>query len=337
MGLLEHFHQPLALQKAAPQLSDRALLGLPEHYTATRDLAISAAQWRELTQLSPEQLVALLHSHEAALPLRYQAGQLLAWLGDPRIQPLAPQMIDIPGGDVEIGLAGAEVERVLDDLAELKLDRDWISKEVPRHRVHLAPYRIGRYPVTNLEYGYFLEDSGYAKLPEDWFLGRYPQERGNHPVSGILAEDADQYVAWLRDKTGLAYHLPTEAQWEYAAAGPNNLEYPWGPAFLPDHANTAEAGLFCTTPVGLFARGASPFGCLDMAGNVEEYVADDYQAYPGGAPVHDDLVSATGRHRVARGGSYSRFRDLARCARRHGKFPRAIYVMGFRLAQSLEL
>ncbi|MCU1718137.1 formylglycine-generating enzyme family protein [Pseudomonas sp. 5P_3.1_Bac2] len=335
MGLLEHFHCPQALQKASPSLSDRALLGLPESYTAMRDLAISAAQWRELTQLAPEHLVALLHSTEADLALRYQAGQLLAWQGDPRLSPLAPQMIDIPAAQVSIGLAAQEVDRVMADLADLQLDRDWINKEVPRHRVQLPAYRIGRYPVTNLEYRHFLEDSGYTRLPEDWFLGRYPQERANHPVSGILAEDADQYAAWLAHKTGLAYRLPTEAEWEYAAAGPDNLEYPWGQAFSPLHANTAEAGLFCTTPVGLFALGASPFGCLDMAGNVEEYVADDYQAYPGGAPVTDDLVSATGRHRVARGGSYSRFRDLARCSRRHGKFPRTIYVMGFRLAQSL--
>jgi formylglycine-generating enzyme required for sulfatase activity len=72
-----------------------------------------------------------------------------------------------------------------------------------------------------------------------------------------------------------------------------------------------------------------------MAGNVEEYVADDYAPYPGAARVEDDLSRARGRYRVARGGGFTRYRDLARCKRRHGRFPKAIYVMGFRLAETL--
>jgi formylglycine-generating enzyme required for sulfatase activity len=73
-----------------------------------------------------------------------------------------------------------------------------------------------------------------------------------------------------------------------------------------------------------------------MAGNVEEYVADVYGRYPGSAlAVCDDLVRARGRYRVARGGSFTRFRDLARCKRRHGRFPKPIYVMGFRLAEDI--
>jgi len=154
-------------------------------------------------------------------------------------------------------------------------------------------------------------------------------------VSGIDVEDAECYVRWLTEKTGRHFRLPSEAEWEFAAAGPENFCYPWGESFLPDHANTAESSFFCTTPVGLFSCGASPFGCLDMAGNVEEFVADTYHPYPGGLCIRDDLVSTVGHHRVAHGGSFSRFRDLARTTRRHGKFPRDIYVMGFRLAESI--
>jgi formylglycine-generating enzyme required for sulfatase activity len=71
-----------------------------------------------------------------------------------------------------------------------------------------------------------------------------------------------------------------------------------------------------------------------MAGNVEEYVADDYKPYPGSTAPQDDLVLANGNYRVARGGSFTRFYDLARCKRRHGHYPKDIYVMGFRLAVS---
>ena len=73
-----------------------------------------------------------------------------------------------------------------------------------------------------------------------------------------------------------------------------------------------------------------------MAGNVEEYVSDDYAAYPGGEFVTDHLVQIHGRYRVARGGSFARYRDLARTRRRHGHNPRSVtYAMGFRLAESI--
>ena len=73
-----------------------------------------------------------------------------------------------------------------------------------------------------------------------------------------------------------------------------------------------------------------------MAGNVEEYVADLYRPYPGGEPVADHLVEIHGAYRVARGGGFSRFRDLARTRRRHGHNPRsATYAMGFRLVEDL--
>jgi formylglycine-generating enzyme required for sulfatase activity len=72
-----------------------------------------------------------------------------------------------------------------------------------------------------------------------------------------------------------------------------------------------------------------------MGGNVEEYVADNYSAYPGGETIDDDLLMTQGSYRVARGGSFTRFGDLTRCARRHGWYQRDIYAMGFRLAESL--
>ena len=71
-----------------------------------------------------------------------------------------------------------------------------------------------------------------------------------------------------------------------------------------------------------------------MAGNVEEYVSNDYQPYSGGRNIADDLAVTQGAYRIARGGSFSRFGDLARCARRHGRYQRDIYAMGFRLVQS---
>lgn len=330
-----NYYIPENLARATPDMTDRALLDLPESFTEFRHLLVSIVEMRELIKMNSSELVSIVESGIAKISLRFCAGLILAQIGDPRINTQSPQMIEIPGSTVRIGLPSDELDKTMDDLADLNLDRRWILKEVPCHYIKLNDYNIAKYQVTNREYRDFLKDSKEQRIPRTWFLGRYPEETENHPVTGIQAEDADCYAAWLAKLTGRKFRLPTEAEWEYAAAGPRSLRYPWGDIFLPDHANTAECGIFTTTPIGMFALGASPFGCMDMAGNVEEFVSDNYSPYPGGELIHDDLINVAGTHRIARGGSFTRFRDLARNTRRHGNFPRKIYVMGFRLAESI--
>ncbi|MBX8496958.1 SUMF1/EgtB/PvdO family nonheme iron enzyme [Pseudomonas cichorii] len=327
-------HWPVFEGPLTPQMTDRYLMGLPEHFHQPLNMSLPLATWKLLAQEPTERLIERLQDPEATLPARLAAGKLLAQTVDTRINVLDPQMIDIRGGNVSVGLAGDEVDSVMQDMHGLGLDRSWIEKEVPRHAVTLQPYRIGKFPVTNLEYRAFLEDSMQPRIPDNWPFGQFPTDRANHPVFGVTVDDVEAYIDWLNGRTGRQFRLPLEAEWEYAAAGPRNLAFPWGNSFLPDHCNTAELGLFTSSPVGAFSQGASPFGCMDMAGNVEEYVADDYGPYPGGQAIEDDLVTVVGTHRVARGGSFTRFRDLARNCRRHGKYPRAIYVMGFRLAET---
>jgi formylglycine-generating enzyme required for sulfatase activity len=291
--------------------------------------------YTKLRTASSDVLLDTMISPASTLPARIACGNLLALVGDPRISVERPRMVDIRGGDVEIGLPSDEVGAVLERFTGLGLDRSWIEKECPRHRVALSPYRMACYPVTNAEYRAFLLDTGHPELPSSWHFRRFPQERANHPVYTISPESADAYASWLAQLTGRGFRLPTEAEWEWAAAGPEHREFPWGPLFDADLANTAETGLFSSSPVGAFVGGESPFGVMDMAGNVEEYVADVYAAYPGGSFVADHLVQIQGAYRVARGGSFARFRDLARTRRRHGHNPKsATYAMGFRLAES---
>jgi formylglycine-generating enzyme required for sulfatase activity len=291
--------------------------------------------YTKLRTASSDVLLDTMISPASTLPARIACGNLLALVGDPRISVERPRMVDIRGGDVEIGLPSDEVGAVLERFTGLGLDRSWIEKECPRHRVALSPYRMACYPVTNAEYRAFLLDTGHPELPSSWHFRRFPQERANHPVYTISPESADAYASWLAQLTGRGFRLPTEAEWEWAAAGPEHREFPWGPLFDADLANTAETGLFSSSPVGAFVGGESPFGVMDMAGNVEEYVADVYAAYPGGSFVADHLVQIQGTYRVARGGSFARFRDLARTRRRHGHNPKsATYAMGFRLAES---
>ncbi|MFD0385194.1 formylglycine-generating enzyme family protein [Streptomyces stramineus] len=148
----------------------------------------------------------------------------------------------------------------------------------------LPAFRIALHPVTNAEYRLFLEDTGSTWLPTSWRFGVYPELLANHPVWTVPAEAADAYAAWLAARTGRAFRLPTEAEWEYAASGGDGREFPWGDAFVPGNANTVEEGPLTTTPIGVHPAGRSPFGVHDLAGNVEEYVADDYAPTPAASP-----------------------------------------------------
>jgi formylglycine-generating enzyme required for sulfatase activity len=314
-------------------LDDRAAMGLPARLVE-RFAPDAYARHAELLGRPAAALLTVLADPDAALERRYVAGTALAMIGDPRIRPLDPAMVTIPAARTEIGLAASEVDAVTQRWRHAGVQRDWISKECPAHRVALAEFRIMRWPVTNVAYRQFLAETQHAELPTSWRFGGYPHLRANHPVWTVRPADAEHYARWLSARTGRAFRLPTEAEWEHAAHGGTGAEYPWGEDFRADAANTVEAGPLSTTPVGMYPHGRSVTGAEDLAGNVEEFVADNYRPYPGGAEIADDLIIGRDGYRVARGGSFTRFGDLARCRRRHGWFDRAIYAMGFRLAET---
>ena len=316
-------------------MTDRMRLGLPDNYLGFGWEARLQQASRRIRGFTEAALLSCMASSEAGLADRIAAGNQLALTGDPRIRTDAPAMVEIDGGTVAVGLSPCEVDAVIAAFSGLGLDRAWIAKECPRHSMILAPYRLAKYPVTNAEFLEFLIETGYSEIPTSWHFRRFPAGHSNHPVYTVSPVAADYYAHWLSERTGRAFRLPSEAEWEWAAAGPAGLEFPWGAAFDVSRANTAETGLFDTTPVGVFLEGTSWAGLHDMAGNVEEYVCDDYHPYPGGDFVADHLVDIHGAYRIARGGSFARFRDLSRTRRRHGHNPRsATYAMGFRLAES---
>ena len=329
-----NWHWPVFQEALCGIMTDRERLGLPEHYVKGRlDDEIHGAA-KTLYGLNPAGLLQIIQSEHTTLAERIAAGNYLAVLGDPRINTLEPEMVQVDGDTVRLGLPEAEIDGVMKNFDGLGLNRAWIEKECPEYFVALKPYRIARFPVTNQEYRDFLLDSGYPEIPVSWAFRRFPQERSNHPVYTVTHQAADAYAHWLSKKGGREFRLPSEAEWEWAATGGDHREFPWGNDFDADFANCCETGVFCTTPVGVFLKGVSPFGLHDMAGNVEEYVADDYAPYPDGKYVTDHLVDIHGAYRVARGGGFARFRDLLRTRRRHGHNPKSsTYVMGFRLAE----
>ncbi len=171
---------------------------------------------------------------------------------------------------------------------------------------HVEPFYISKYQVTWVQYRSFLQaDDGYRD--RRWWEGlaerqdtpgQQYRQLDNHPAENISWYDAVAYCRWLSAKLCYEIRLPTEWEWQQAATGGNPAkDYPWGEDWDTDRVNTFESGLSRTTAVGMYPRGASPVGALDMSGNVEEWCLNAY----------DDLQAidlSSDSRRVARGGSW---------------------------------
>ncbi|QIH33417.1 SUMF1/EgtB/PvdO family nonheme iron enzyme [Sphingobacterium sp. DR205] len=333
-SLVQREPLPIDINKGVSILSDREAMGMPEYYERSTIDEQYESFYTELTSLSKMELVNLIENSEVAFIKRYFAGNILALTGDPRISTYDPIMNYIPSWEGKLGLNSSKIAEVVEEYKSLGVLENWIAKESPEYSIKIRPFKLAKYPVTNKEYLVFLENTKYSEIPTSWKFRQYPHHMANHPVYTVSEHAALSYCEWLSMRTKRKFRLPTEAEWEYAASS-GQYEFPWGNEFKIDRANTVESGIYQTTPIGVFPAGNSPFGCCDMAGNIEEYVSDFYKGYDQIDTIVDDLVTINGEYRVARGGSFTRFRDLARCKRRHGYNPKEIYAMGFRLAESV--
>ncbi|HEX8818366.1 MAG TPA: SUMF1/EgtB/PvdO family nonheme iron enzyme [Archangium sp.] len=208
------------------------------------------------------------------------------------------------------------------------------SNEGPVREVHLSAYYIDRFPVTNRQYRAFIEAEGY-RTKRYWTAAGWEliQARGIHqplywndphwnaeaqPVTGLNWWEARAYARFV-GKT-----LPTEAQWECAARGRDGRRFPWGEAEpTPAHANYAvdcdpTELLRSATPVSACLAGASPWGCMDMAGNVGEWCLDNASANYLWDLTHTDPLFWTGEEadHIVRGGSGLHNEDYLRCSSR---------------------
>lgn len=205
---------------------------------------------------------------------------------------------------------------------------DWI--EIPR-----KGYSIAKYPITNAQFAKFIEAGGYKtqkwwtdagwqqRQKDGWTEPRYWTDvkwnGAEQPVVGVSWYEAVAFCLWLSETTGENIMLPTEAQWQYAAQGNDGRAYPWGDAWNPDlcNNNVDKKGIGKTSPVRHYeGKGDSPFGVVDMAGNVWEWCLTDYHN-----KTNDINSDAT--YRVLRGGSWSNAdAGRFRCDSRGGSNPR---------------
>lgn len=211
--------------------------------------------------------------------------------------------------------------------------------EQPQHQVELDAYYIGKYEVSNSQYKKFLDMTGY-KEPKYW---KYPKfRRPNQPVIGVTWNDASAYCDWLSQQTGAKYRLPTEAEWERAAAGKFGYIYPWGNNFDKSRLNF-DSNMGRPTSVAGYPFGATGSGIMNMAGNVSEWVSDWYAAdYYAKSPPENPTGPGINTleenpEKVYRGGAWNdwQFKNLGvRCAKRYHAPPETkLSGLGFRWAR----
>ena len=291
---------------------------------------------------------------QVALRNRLAVGEILGYLGDPRFHGayLEPDLVEIPAGEF---LLGDEIEEVRRIHGKMVASGVYVTS--------IPGFSIAKYPTTNAQYAKFIEAKGYD-TPEYWtedgwrwrqgeiqsqteaffqrrnhdipaFWDDGPLNKPNYPVVGITWYEAIAYCNWLSKATGKKYVLPSEAEWEKAARGPDSRrEWPWGNDFNPAYANTWEGTAVAnTTPVGIYPQNMSPYGVMDLIGNVWEWTRSLFVPYPYIAGDGREDLEAGG-NRIVRGGAFFSLQTFAHISMRLDSVPNYVNDhQGFRLAQ----
>jgi len=184
--------------------------------------------------------------------------------------------------------------------------------EMPIHKVYLPEYQITRVPVTNEQWGIFLQDTHYEWENQDklWKNG-LPRGKEKHPVVCVTWHDVMAFCQWA------AVRLPTEAEWEKAARGTDERKWPWGNNEPTANLCNFNANIGDTTPVDNYPAGKSPFECLDMAGNVWEWCSSAYQPYSDIVNDRRKDVNIIDNLKVLRGGGCSTYSSFTRVTSRY--------------------
>jgi formylglycine-generating enzyme required for sulfatase activity len=199
--------------------------------------------------------------------------------------------VKVPEADFLFKVSGIEIEGFNDIGVDVQYPWEDTPRRFHEHPMHVTSFYIDRYPVTNAEFKKFLDSTHYHPKDDlnflrDWKDGSYPPGWENKPVTWVSQEDARAYASWAGKR------LPHEWEWQYAAQGTDGRLYPWGNEWdggavpVPDKSRTMRG----PDPVDAHPKGASPFGVMDMVGNVWQWT--------------EEFVDEHTRGGILRGGSY---------------------------------
>jgi formylglycine-generating enzyme required for sulfatase activity len=319
-----------------------------------------------INALAPAMVTSDREAATSAIPLIQLSEPI-----DTRIRPAdGMTMVYVPAGEFEMGHKGTQW-MWSGSLIGGDLGLQVFTDERPQHAVYLDAFWIDQTEVTVAMFRTFVEAMGYKTTAEregwgapwtdgpmeeewphvsgtDW---QHPHGPGSsalddHPVVQVSWEDAAAYCAWAGGQ------LPTEAQWELAARGTDGRLWPWGDTYEGNRGSFCDAscpvkrwnhdsyndGYALTSPVGSFPSGASPYGALDMAGNVWEWVADWYdEDYYSDSPYENPTGPSSGIERTQRGGAWIDNESWVRTTVRHATSPGVrCDDLGFRCAVPAE-
>jgi toxoflavin biosynthesis protein ToxD len=253
------------------------------------------------------------------------------------------RMIAIPAGKYIAGSTPEERAAAYDDYKasaghDAARENRWFEREEDRRMATLPAFRIDLMPVTQVAYAEFVatgqapppaidlaawQAQGFAQdyttqvARDVWIDGRIPSGREEHPVVLVTWDEARRYCEWRGRERGEPRRLPTSAEHEKAARGEPGLVYPWGNAFEADKLNSAAGGPGDTTPVGAYPAGASPYGVLELAGNVFQWTT---------TKLPDGKLAV-------KGSAWEDHPGVGRGASLHGRAPGVRHVIvGFRCA-----
>ena len=219
-------------------------------------------------------------------------------------------MVFVPAGDFMMG-------------CNEQVDKQCAKEERPYHKVYLDAFYIDKFLVTQGDYNECV-NSGKCSANEK--LNHFSGDR--QPLVGVTWNDANTYCKWAGKR------LPTEAQWEKAARGTDGRVYPWGNSIDTTKANYDDSKMGKTSDVGSYPSGASPYGALDMAGNVWQWVSDFYDAkYYGNSPSKNPKGPDSGNDHVLRGGCCSHTYFLRVLDRKYVSLDQGTGLKGFRCAR----
>ena len=256
------------------------------NFALDRNVAKLLAEMHELARTS---LASLSHEWHF-LPQRIMD---IAATGPAATAPstVGDGMVRIPASSFRFQVSGIEIEGGND----IGVDAQYPWEDSPRrhhdHVIEIKPFSIDRYPVTNAQFKKFVDAARYDPKDDhnflrDWKNGTYPEGWSNKPVTWVSLEDARAYAAWAGKR------LPHEWEWQYAAQGDDARRYPWGNEWdaravpTPDQRREMRE----PTDVGAYPKGASPFGVMDMVGNVWQWT--------------DEFADEHTRAAILRGGSF---------------------------------